>query len=561
MNTLLIDAQGSGRVGRALVEWIPLSIRSISGILEKKGLNFDIAFVEEFLKNREKYSAYDLFLITGMSSDAQMIKRASCVIDEWKKPLVVGGSITFDPYSVLKKAKADIAIIGEGETTFLALLEAGLSEGDLPEDGVLSRLGGIAYKSDDEIKISYPKRFLSHDELNRFRPSTKVVEYYPFYQNIQVVLGILRGCSNFHKPKTFQDKVCIEGCDICQSNDLRMRMSCPQGIPPGCAFCSVPSLYGPPRSRDQEVITEEVKDLIKRGVTKISILDPDPLDYKREELTRPQPLTDPNSPEPNYEEIEKLGEMLWDLPEIADESVVVTIRDVKATLVTKRSAALIKKYFPLSVVGLGCESGSKAHCIELGRPHDPEKVLDAAKILNNHGIRPKVNFIVGLPGQSEKTSHETLELMNRLEEYILYFELYRFEALPMTVFDDKQSDTGPLQDENSKLMVSKSNSIQKRLFEKFIGKRWKAVIGVYDQPREQNLKREGPDNRPKRGFRQLAGVVGYPIFQIDQLSLYATIVKITNPSGILKTGDIRTIEVTGVSQLGFRMVLEGEIVQ
>ncbi len=222
---------------------------------------------------------------------------------------------------------------------------------------------------------------------------------------------------------------------------------------------------------------------------------------------------------------------------------------------------MINKYFPLSVVGLGCESGSKDHCIELGRPYEPEKVLDAAKILNNHGIMPKINFIVGLPGQSEKTSHETLELMNRLEKYILYFELYRFEALPMTVFDDKQSDTGPLQDENSKRMVSKSNSIQKRLFEKFIGKRWKAVIGVYDQPREQNLKREGQDNRPKRGFRQLAGVVGYPIFQRDQLSLFVTIVKITNPCGILKTGDIKTIEVTGVSRLGFRMVLEGEIVQ
>ncbi len=316
-------------------------------------------------------------------------------------------------------------------------------------------------------------------------------------------------------------------------------------------------MYGPPRSKEQKKIINELEGLIDEGATKIAILDPDPLDYKREELVTPDPLTDPELPMPNYPELERLGDMIWAVPEIAAEDAVVTVRDVKATLVTHHSVKLLKKYFPRSVFGIGCETGSREHSKRLGRPYEPEKVLEAAKIFYSHGIKPKINMIVGLPYQNEVTITETLQLMDELEPFISHFDFTRFESLPMSGFDDHPSDTGPLKDENTRRLLESSNRLQKRFFEKFIGERLKVVIGVYDGDKE--AQREDGEKTPRRGFRSLAGLVGYPIFDKRQMSLYATIIRIRKGDQSLKTGDVAHVKVGGVSLLGFRFVLDGTL--
>ena len=64
---------------------------------------------------------------------------------------------------------------------------------------------------------------------------------------------------------------------------------------------------------------------------------------------------------------------------------------------------------------------------------------------------------------------------------------------------------------------------------------------------------------PKRRFRQLAGVVGYPIFDKRQLSQLDTVVKILDPPEGLKPGEVAVVEITGATEHGFRVVLEGLI--
>ncbi|RMF89771.1 MAG: radical SAM protein, partial [Methanobacteriota archaeon] len=269
---------------------------------------------------------------------------------------------------------------------------------------------------------------------------------------------------------------------------------------------------------------------------------------------------DPERPMPNYEELERLGEMIWEIPEVASEDVVVTVRDVKATLVTDRSVEILKRYFPRSVFGIGCETGSREHSIRLGRPYEPERVLSAVKIFHRQGIRPKINMIAGLPWQSRETTEETLRLMDRLEPYISHFDFTRFESLPMSGLDDHPSDTGPLTDENSRRLIERSNEIQRRLFEAFVGERLKVVIGRYGEGGP--ARPGGPGKTPRRGFRRLAGLVGYPIFDKRQLSLYATVVKIKDGArGRVKNGDVAFVEVDGVGRAGFRLVLEGRLIE
>jgi len=283
-------------------------------------------------------------------------------------------------------------------------------------------------------------------------------------------------------------------------------------------------------------------------------LVPDPLDYKREELVAPHPLTDPAAPEPNYQELERLCKMIWKIPEVESGEALVTIRDVKATMVTPRSAQIIKEYFPTSIVGLGCESGSERHCEDLGRGYLPKEVLRAAEVLNDVGIKPKVNMIAGLPGQTEETVKETIEFMNALNGKVIYFDLARFESLPMSAFEGETSDFGPITSQTTKQLFTMCASSQREFFESFVGQRWKVAIGVYEpKPNDENQ----PGGGPRRKFRQLAGLIGYPIFQKDHMSLTATVVKILNPPKGLKNGDVREIVVNGTSLIGFRVVIEG----
>lgn len=562
MKFLFIDAMAAGTVGRAVVEWIPSGIRTLAGILEERAIDYDITFAEKVIKEPGKFTDTGPILLTGMSSDLPVIKKTVEKIKEIDTPLLLGGPIAHGHQSELNEIAPDLAIIGEGERTFSQLLDAGLADGTVPEEDILSTIAGIAYRCDGSLKATSSPQFLTKEELNRYSPSTKAIKHYPFHENLLVVLEILRGCTNFRRVKTYHEVECQENCDLCESDDLSLRLDCPQGIPPGCGFCSV-GAYGLLRSREQDLIVNEVKGLIESGATKITIQVPDPLDYKREELVAPAPLTDPNSPEPNYEEIERLGDMLWDLPEIADESVGITIRDVKATMVNDRSVGLLKKYFPNSIFGLGGETGSKEHAAFMARPYGPDKIIEAVEIFNRNGIKPRINFILGLPGQSEKTVSETIEMMKALREKVLYYDLFRFEALPMSAFDDKPSDVGPMRDENARRLVEEVNLSQKVLFEDFIGEEWKVVIGIYDSQKKEKQKRVGPEKigTPKRRFRQLTGVAGYPIFDRRQLSGLDTVVKITDPTGGLKSGDVATVEITGLSEHGFRVVLEGRVVE
>jgi len=574
MSILIIDAQAAGSAGREIVEWISAGIRVVAGILEEENREYELALVEDFVKNSGRYKDFNAFLISGMSSDATFIKKACNIIKEWKKPLIIGGPITFDAELAINELGANVAILGEGERVFKKLLEKGLAEGIIPENAELGEIESIAYKKKGEIVKNKANGYLTKDELNSLFPSTSIVKYYPFHEQAGVAVEILRGCSNFKRAKKHHGKECLPNCRNCDSDNLLLRLKCPLDIPGGCGFCSVGGLYGPPRSREQELIVKEIKELIENGAARISFLVPDPLDYKREELVAPLPLTDPEKPEPNYDELDKLCKMFWDIPEVADEKTIITVRDVKATLVTEKSAVLLKKYFSNSIIGLGCESGSEQHCMELGRGYSPKIVEKAVEILNKHGIKPKINLIAGLPGQTEKTTKDTIGFIERLRGKVLYFDAARFEALPATAFENCASDFGPVRDENTKKILEKVNGIQLELFNSLKGEEWNVIIGVYKNEDGEEIKREGGRKQkeekladalyqkavPKRKFRQLAGIVGYPLFHKKHLSLMATVVKILNPDSELKTGDIKKVRLNGASEVGFRIIPEGEIV-
>lgn len=475
MKILIVDALGSERgfrrFSRALIGAGP---RMVAGVLDTFGIESQIITAEQFLLKNKPRIAADHLLVSAMTMDYPAVKR---IIKKWNKlPQItknnsvklLGGPITAASSNILLNLDFDIGIIGEAEGTLTDLIQHGLFQGGL-HSNELELINGIVFRSQNDI-IENPKRpYLSKEQLNSFRASTKHVQDYPFYRAARVFVECVRGCSNFQRTKLQlpDDRMCND-CGTCSASDLAKRMDCPLEIPPGCGYCSVPSLYGPPRSRSFQNITTEIEELIALGVTRINLGASDFLDYQRDELVAPKPLTDPTVPSSNYREIERLLSKLANL--ISGTDVHIFIENIKASLFTEQAAFLIASYLPNTVLSIGAETGSKNHSKLLGRSSPPQEVFNAIKVAKKHGLRVHVYFIHGLPGQTLQSAIQTRNFMKKVaREGVEKITVYKFKPLPLSAFEDVPMPPSAPDDKASEIIANTAIKINREKKEGYLG--------------------------------------------------------------------------------------------
>lgn len=476
---LIVDCLARGRGERkATLDVIGVGPRSVASVLERHGVETRIVVSEELAKTPTIMMEYDVLMVSAMSSDKICALRTLKFWREFGRgPSIIGGPISGE-YDKLVEKGFDLVVVGEGEKVIEKLLRYGLKDGVLPSREVLESIRGLAFSDNHRVVFTGHAPRLNRRELDVFKPSTKRVVDYPFYWGLRVYVEVVRGCSNFYRPRIeLPGGVRCINCDICRTGKLRQRLSCPLNIPPGCGYCSVPALYGPPRSRSPESIRNEVKELISQGVTRIVLSGPDFLDYGRDWLVEPEPLTDPRSPSPNVNAIRKLLSMLWSIPEIAENEVAVMIENIKANLVDEEIARLLGEYLQGTPVHIGCETGCRDHALAIGRPVFPEECVKAVELLAKHGLRPYLYFIHGLPGQSMETAYETVRVMeeafHRGAEKIT---VYRFTPLPGTAFESFPPAPPSHKDPASWLIDSKASELNKLYKGKLVGKELKVIV-------------------------------------------------------------------------------------
>ncbi len=479
MLTLIVDALASGRGWRASArDAIGAGPRAIAGVLERHGLECRIARAEEALRERRLLMNAGVILASAMTMDIEALRRLSYAVKlkSPETPMVAGGPAASDPYALLSRTLFDIAVIGEGEKTLEELLSIGLSRGAIPDPDDLKSVRGLAYRWRGRVVVTEQRPLMSGGELDSYRPSVRRVADYPHYFAARVYVEVVRGCSNFKRTSLkLRSGLECTGCNRCSSGSLAERLSCPAGIRPGCGYCSVPSLHGPPRSRSIESITSEVRELIALGVHRIVLSAPDFLDYMREKLVEPEPLTDPRSPEPNYSAIE---ELLASLRSIAEESgAYIMVENIKPSLFTERAARILAEYLPGTPVHIGCETGDPAHSRMLGRPSAPSEALEAARRAARHGLRPYVYFIHGLPAQTRETVERTVELIEKLDEAgVEKVTVYRFKPLPMSAFEHEPPGRPASRDPLSYRIVEAARQLNTRRKMRLVGKRMKVIV-------------------------------------------------------------------------------------
>lgn len=472
---LIVDALSAGSGQRSSSrDSIGCGPRTIAGVFEKHNLDCRIHRVEDVLAKRGLVRRFDHMAISAMTMDWVATQK---MVRMWrqsrpKSKVIIGGPIAAEPTRVLEDIKPDIVVIGEGEATLDDLLRKGLLNSDAP----LSDVPGTAFIKSGKPFVTESRQSLSSREFSEdYSPSTVRIVDYPAYQASKVYVEILRGCSNFRRTvlPLPDGRECTD-CDNCYSEDANERMDCPETIPPGCGFCSVPGTWGPPRSRSTESIVKEVRELVDLGVHRVVLEAPGFLDYMRSE----EPLTDPCNPPANLDAIKELLAQLNSIHQVEDGSVHIAIENMKACLFTEEVAKVLTESMISSSPNIGLETGSDYHMQQIGKCGNSGDVLRAVNVAKEFGMKPFVYLIYGLPGENEETTEQSVKLMREASEAgAERIILYGFRALPGSAFADfPESST---KDKHGIRLRKEAEKINLKKKERYVGT---IVRGIAAEP-------------------------------------------------------------------------------
>jgi radical SAM superfamily enzyme YgiQ (UPF0313 family) len=183
-----------------------------------------------------------------------------------------------------------------------------------------------------------------------------------------------------------------------------------RGCSGGCRFCAAPAYWGKPRFRSTQNIIEEISILVNRyGVGFINFMD--------------DTFTE------NNERVENLCYLL--------RKKNLNIKWWATGRVNTLNLGILKimKDAGCVQISVGVESGSQDILDRFGKKTSPEKIADICTAIKALKIRLETCFIVGGPGENEKTIEETKKLMNFIKPDVFNVSqsLYMFPGTALTV--------------------------------------------------------------------------------------------------------------------------------
>lgn len=261
----------------------------------------------------------------------------------------------------------DYVVLGEGEETLPELVRV-LQEGKDP-----GKVRGIAYK--------YP----SKDAPISRNPSRDA----PTSKNPSKDSTTGKIIITPERPHVNLD------CYPCfDPEKLRAPIEISRGCPYGCKYCQTPRLFG------REVRHRSIDSILRNAkyYDDLRFIASNALAYGSDGI------------HPRFDKVEKLLSALHTLP---DKKIFFGTfpSEVRPEFVTDESAELIRKYCANDSLSLGAQSGSNRILKEIQRGHTVEDTISAIECCLEHEIVPAVDFIFGLPTETEEDQEKSLDLV------------------------------------------------------------------------------------------------------------------------------------------------------
>jgi len=384
---LLIFPPGVQLVGQELKKCTPpLGLMYIASYLEKYGYEVGIldTIVEGYTQERR---IADDVIIYGLS-DQEIVSRiqefgpdivgiswlfssleisvrhvAKLVKDvDPSIVVIIGGSHpSMTVNALLSDTNLDFIVIGEGEATFLQLLQV-LESGDN-----LEKVDGLAWREESSIRVTPKSNYIENLDSLPF-PARHLVPLHR-YSELRAPHGDL-----LRVPYT--------------------PMITSRGCPGRCTFCLSRKLWGPRyRYRSVSNMLEEMIDVI----TRYSVRE---IHFEDDNLTA--------NPE-------RAAELFRQMMALGMDLVWVTPNGLAVNTLNESLLSLMKASGCYSV-SLAIESGSKEVLEKIIRkPVDLDKARRLVKYAKSIGLRVTGFFVIGFPGETRKQIMETVSFIEELD--------------------------------------------------------------------------------------------------------------------------------------------------
>ncbi|UCD01552.1 MAG: TIGR04013 family B12-binding domain/radical SAM domain-containing protein [Promethearchaeota archaeon] len=347
--------------------------------------NLDIIFVQtkkdliqdlgEIVKNYERIVVGISFYTTQFFEISDLIKKLSHHYNNKCLLLAGGPHPTGDPIGTLKMG-FDIVVIGEGEETIIEFMNKILTNQDIRE------IKGIAYIDEkDEFNYTGKRDLIILDDYPPF----------PLKNTRFGAIEITRGC------------------------------------PYICYFCQTPYISGThPRHRSVKSITKYIK-ILKNYYgdhTDVRFITPNAFSYGSEDGKNLN--------------LAKIEELLSKTREIIGKKGRVYFgsfpSEVRPEHVSRATLNLILKYADNDNITIGAQSGSQKILDLCHRGHSIENVYNAVDITLKSNLKVNVDFIYGLPGETEDDINLSIKMMKALANKGAKIHAHSFIPLPQTPY-------------------------------------------------------------------------------------------------------------------------------
>lgn len=271
-------------------------------------------------------------------------------------PVVWGGYFpSLYPEPVLNAGYVDFAVIGQGEDTFVELIEALRGGGDV------SGVQGLAYSgAAGECVRSRERPFRSPNDFPHLP-----------YHRVEAAKYIL--------PTFLGSRTAVHQASV--------------GCPYQCSFCAVITAYGSREKMEDPARTEQVLGGLQReyGINAVQFYDNN--FFLQEDRAREQ-----------AERFAPLGLRWW-----CEARIDAVLRFSDDTLEKLRRAGL-------SMVFFGAESGSDEILRQMKKNLTSDQTLALADRLRRFGITPEFSFVVGNPADPEGDARDTIAFVRKIKK-------------------------------------------------------------------------------------------------------------------------------------------------
>lgn len=189
-----------------------------------------------------------------------------------------------------------------------------------------------------------------------------------------------------------------------------------------CSFCQTPFLFKARfRHRSVENIVHHVRFMLSQGIRDIRFITPTSLSYGSSDESV---------------NLDAVGQLLSSVRKTIGTNGRLFFgtfpSEVRPEHVTPESVALLKRYVDNTNLVIGGQSGSDAVLRRTHRGHGAAVIESAVRYTVEAGLTPNVDFIFGLPGETDDDVDATIRLAERITAMGARIHAHTFMPLPGT---------------------------------------------------------------------------------------------------------------------------------